>query len=107
MRKPSCKSCGKEGHYAYQCFLTAKKVPKTAKRIKRIGRRGLEYIEWRDNVAIPHLTAHFGYKCAVCGSDKNLDVAHIKGRGANPQMKMSLDNVVWKCRTCHRKEHNG
>jgi len=94
-----CKLCGQFGHYPYKCRLN----PKKPKRIKQIGRKGLAYNEWRDNVAIPHLIAKNGYKCALCGSGGKLDVDHIQKRrmGGAPSRTMNLNNVRFLCRSCH------
>lgn len=73
--------------------------------MRRLGRRGREYIEWRDSVAIPYLDKKFGHVCSVedCYSSV-VDVAHIKGRGAHPKLKMELTNVRYLCRPHHQKE---
>lgn len=77
--------------------------PKKRKRITRYGKKAREYSEWRDEVAIPHLIAKDGRKCALCGSTGKLDVQHKQKRGSHPELKMSLDNVEFLCRTCHIK----
>lgn len=77
---------------------------KPRKRIKQMGRRGMEYKEWRDNVAIPYLDTTFGRKCSVEGcKNTNLDVDHILKRGSHPELKMDLSNVRYLCRTHHRE----
>lgn len=80
---------------------------KRQKPIRKIGKRGLEYIAWRDNIAIPYLDRTSGHKCSVCGIGGELDVAHIKKRGSHPNLKMDLINVHYLCRLCHTKEHSG
>lgn len=79
---------------------------KKPKAIKRIGKRGLAYIGWRDNTAIPYLDDTFGHLCSVCGVGGKLDVAHIRKRGSHPKLKMDLTNIIYKCRSCHLVEHN-
>lgn len=92
-----CKYCQATTHYPYKCKLN----PKKPKRIKQIGRRGLKYNDWRDNVAKPYLIAKNGYKCVICGSQKKLDIDHILKRGSHPELKMDLNNVRFLCRSCH------
>lgn len=96
-----CKFCGATNHYPYKCRLN----PKKPKRIKPIGRRGLAYNEWRDTIAIPHLIAKDGRKCALCGSTGKLDIDHIQKRrmGGAPSRTMKLDGVRFLCRSCHIK----
>ncbi len=74
--------------------------------IRKVGRRGKEYIKWRDNVAIPYIDKKFGHVCSECGRGGSLDVAHIQKRGSHPSLKMDLKNVKYLCRGCHHAEHN-
>lgn len=96
-----CKFCGSVFHYPYMC----KDNPKKRKRITRYGKKAREYREWRDEVAIPHLIAKDGRKCALCGSTGKLEVDHIAKRrmGGAPSRTMNLENVRLLCRTCHIK----
>lgn len=95
MAKP-CSVCGSSYHTATFCYR-AKKKP-----VKKIGRRGAEYIRWRDEVAIPYLDATYGRVCSYPGcKTTKVDVDHIKKRGSNPKLKMSLSNVRYLCRTHH------
>jgi len=73
--------------------------------MRKIGRRGREYIKWRDEIAIPYLDKTSGHSCNCCGVGGKLDVAHKLKRGSHPHLKMSLENIEWKCRNCHLKEH--
>ena len=75
--------------------------------MKKIGRRGLAYIEWRDTVAIPYLDEKFGHVCSVEGCFSGVvDVCHIKKRSTHPSLKMDLNNIIYKCRKHHLEEHN-
>lgn len=69
-----------------------------------IGKSAIRYSEWRDQVAKPYLDNIYGHYCVDCGTQDNLDVAHILGRGSHPRLKMVVSNVHWKCRACHQKE---
>lgn len=95
MSKP-CAVCGSDKHTKTFCFQ-AKRTP-----VKKIGRRGMEYRAWRDEVAIPHLDATYGRVCSVAGCNiARVDVDHIKKRGSHPHLVMSLDNVRYLCRRHH------
>lgn len=97
----ACKYCGSLKHYPYLCRLN----PKKPKRISRFGKKAQEYSKWRDEVAIPYLTAKNGYKCGLCGSSGKLDVDHIQKRrmGGAPSRTMDINNVRLLCRSCHIK----
>lgn len=100
-RKP-CKYCQELSplHWPYQCRLN----PKKPKRPKQRGKGTIAYEKWRDTVARPYLDKAFGHRCVDCGTSRGLDVAHIRNRGSRADLKMKLDNVQYKCRTCHQKE---
>ena len=76
---------------------------KPRKRINPMGKRTLEYNEWRDTVAIPYLDATYGRICATpdCMVTTKLDVQHKQKRGSHPELKMNLNNVEYLCRTHH------
>ncbi len=46
-----------------------------------------------------------GYKCQVCGSQKNLCAHHIKPRGGYPELAYEIDNVITLCKKCHAEKH--
>lgn len=80
-------------------------IPKAAPtRIKQVGKRELEYRKWRDEQAIPYLDKRFGHTCFDCGTRDNLDVDHQLKRSVRPDLKMDLNNVAWRCRSCHIKK---
>lgn len=75
------------------------------KPIKKIGREGQRYIEFRNDIAYPHLVEKFGEKCSKCGrSDLPLDVDHLKNRGSHIELKYTLSNLALLCRSCHIKK---
>jgi len=84
-----------------------KKEKAAPKRMRNKGPATLKYEHWRDTVAIPYLDATYGHICSVCGCGGALDVAHIKGRGANAHLKMVLMNVKYLCRYDHMKADSG
>ena len=67
-----------------------------------------QYENWRDKVAKPYLDEKYGRICRKCGKSNCdscergvLEVDHIIGRAARPDLKMSLENVQYLCRECH------
>ena len=44
------------------------------------------------------------YKCA-CGSNKNLELHHIKSVASMPELAYEKSNIQVLCRTCHREVH--
>lgn len=92
--------------------LLQKKPPKLKAEPKRIatkGKRQLEYEQWRDETAIPYLDQTYGHVCFEPGCTKTtgLDVDHIKSRGSHPELKMNVDNVVYRCRRHHIEKDGG
>lgn len=79
---------------------------KPRKPIKQKGKKTLEYEAWRDNVAKPYLDKKYGRICNACYGNRcgneQLDVDHIKNRGSNPSLRVSLVNVQYLGRVCHR-----
>lgn len=76
---------------------------KPRKRIKQKGKHTIEYEIWRDNVGIPYLERQ-GHACVECGATGELDVDHIKNRGSHYHLRMSLTNIQYLCRPCHRQK---
>ena len=92
----ACEICGKRAYSNY-CMQHKPRKP-----IKQRGKRTIEYENWRDNVARPHLDKK-GRRCAQCGAvGVPLDVDHIKNRGSHYHLRMNLSNVQYLCRPCHR-----
>lgn len=46
-----------------------------------------------------------GRKCEMCGSEKNLQVHHIKYINGLYAWEYSQDEVIVLCRNCHKGEH--
>ena len=92
----SCKVCEKR---SYSEYCTSHKPRKS---IRKRGKQTLAYEAWRDKIAIPYLNNKFGKKCVECNATDNLDVDHIKSRGSHYDLRMSLENVQYLCRGCHR-----
>lgn len=108
MKPRACKSCGGEWHTAFNCPLRPRKgFVNKVKLMKPIGRQGLKYNQFRNNVAYPYLVEKYGEQCNSCGrSDLPLDVDHIKKRGSRPDLKYDLNNLQLLCRSCHAKKDN-
>ena len=68
-------------------------------------RQTIKYNEWRDNVALPAVIKRDGELCFDCRSKVGVHLHHIKSRGAHPELKYDLDNLVLLCSYCHRKRH--
>ena len=58
--------------------------------------------KWR---RIRNLHLESNPNCAICGSDENLTVHHIKSFSENPELELSLDNLITLCENknlnCH------
>lgn len=82
--------------------------------MKQVGKQGNIYRVWLHNVARPYLDKRYGRDCALCKAPPPVneetgevgyhDVDHIKKRGSNPQLKMSVHNIRYLCGNCHRNE---
>ena len=48
-----------------------------------------------------------GYKCQICGSQKNLCGHHVKERAKHPELAYEIDNIITLCKSCHAKQHPG
>ena len=46
-----------------------------------------------------------GYKCAECGTNKNLCAHHIKPRSEYPNLIYDMENIITLCKSCHAKKH--
>lgn len=105
MANKPCEICGANS-YSGRCFRHKERKPLA--RIKRPRQNGKEYERWRkfrQEVAIPYMDEHYGHHCRCCGrSDVPLDIDHIHGKGARPELKYQLSNLQYLCRPCHRNK---
>lgn len=68
-------------------------------------RNNYQYRKWRQSVL-----KRDGYKCAICGSKKNLEAHHIKPFAHFENYRLDINNGITLCRKCHKqvhKEQNG
>lgn len=100
-----CSVCSSKFHTSFNCPRRFRKP------INTLGRRGMAYRKWRDEVAIPYLKEQFGYVCNGCQGqkcgNKYLEVDHILNRGSNPHLIMELSNIQFLGRyPCHIEKTN-
>lgn len=63
------------------------------------------YRRWRESVF-----ERDGYKCKICGSNKNIQAHHIipwSQTRNNKGLRYDIDNGITLCRKCHLKAHGG
>lgn len=94
-----CKTCGKEGHYAYQCFLNRKAI-------KPIGR-----VQKATNIAVAEWKAtqepnHEGYYiCYLCGKWINYLVAeHTQSKVRHPESRTDKTLLRPVCNPCNERK---
>lgn len=63
-------------------------------------RNSNEYLKWRREI----LTRD-KFKCVICGSNKDLEVHHIKKFSEFPELRLNIENGVTLCKKCHRELH--
>ena len=90
-------SCGSTTHYPTFCPYRKRKP------ISKRGKKALEWQAFRDTIAIPYLDKKYGHVCSVkgCTETTNLDVDHIKTRGAHPELRLDVKNLRYLCRRHH------
>lgn len=98
-KQPNCVN----NSYGEYCWRHKPRKP--ISRITRPKQKGKEYERWRkfrEEVAIPYMDEHYGHHCRCCGrSDVPLDIDHIQGKGARPELKYQLSNLQYLDRICH------
>lgn len=47
-----------------------------------------------------------GRICVRCGCKKNLTIHHLIPINQKPNLAFDVDNTVWLCEQCHKKEHD-
>lgn len=109
-----CKLCKSKYHTAWQCpskprsaLLRGNSTLLAKKPMKRLGKEGRRYMEFRNDVAYPYLVERDGEQCSHCGrADVPLDVDHLHKRGSHPELKYDLNNLQLLCRRCHDRKDN-
>ena len=48
-----------------------------------------------------------GYKCQICGSQKDLCGHHVKEKAQYPELAYEVSNIITLCKHCHAKQHPG
>jgi len=48
-----------------------------------------------------------GYKCQICGSQKDLCGHHVKEKALYPELAYEVSNIITLCKHCHAKQHPG
>ena len=111
MKIPKCKYCGKEGHYAYQCFKKrAEQKPKkpTAKRGNVRKQLIAELDKITSELVRKKACGSDGFAfCFTCGVRKPwqmLDCGHFRSRRFT-QTRFDFDNLRPQCRECNRYKH--
>lgn len=107
-----CRNCGRTfpqyNTTVTICALCAfNRYNKPRKPLKVRGKRTKEYDKWRRDIAVPYLDKTFSHQCSNCGRTDQLDIDHIKSRGAHPELRMELSNIQWLCRPCHQLKTDG
>jgi hypothetical protein len=50
---------------------------------------------------------NYNVKCSICSTDKDLELHHLKGINAYPELEFDEENVCFLCGTCHKLVHHG
>lgn len=102
MKKPLCKICDREGHYAYQCFKKQQKPLQSTKQMKRNGKHHRLWQEtkarWYKANPFPH------YTCYICGavmSKEYTTLDHKIPRSRAPELRYDLNNLAPCCFACN------
>lgn len=66
------------------------------------GRASNTYLTWQKAVFLRDW-----YKCAECGSQKDIQAHHIQHWSTHPDQRFDVDNGLTLCHSCHCKKHNG
>ena len=69
----------------------------------------LENLTARERTPLDHwrrrVLSRDGYKCIICGSNKNLEAHHIIPVRNSNEQKFNDNNGITLCRECHRLVH--
>jgi len=73
--------------------------------MRRRSKKQIEYEQWLEKVARPAVIARDGNSCRCCFRDayegEKLDLDHIIGKGAHPELKRDINNLQLLDRICH------
>jgi 5-methylcytosine-specific restriction endonuclease McrA len=85
------------------------KEPKKRKPLKNIGKWTLAWKRTRAEWLRLHPADYRGmWQCAYCGNwFEHITLDHKLGRGAHPEERYNLDNLVPLCAPCHVKKDSG
>lgn len=114
---PKCKICGgnlaryetpkrKTTEICQKCYrgeVTKRWNPSISPELRKHGRTiNPEYYEWRNEVF-----KRDGYACVLCGDNRghNLNAHHLDGFSTAEELRVSLDNGVTLCESCHKDFH--
>lgn len=74
-----------------------KKEPKPKKRMRQVGKRGLEWLAFRREWIKNHPPDYRdSWPCGICGQPVykiGMELDHIKKRGSNAELRLDDDNV--------------
>lgn len=71
----------------------------SSEKVERI--RNNQFKRFRDSVL-----QRDGYKCVLCGNNKNLTIHHLKEVSKFPELQLDINNAVTLCEKCHKKIHS-
>lgn len=83
-------------------------LPRATKRIKQQSTKEIAYQTYKETVLRPALIERQGNVCFCCHRpaevNETLDIDHVIGKGPRPDLKRTLSNLVFLCRSCHRNK---
>lgn len=65
-------------------------------------RNSQRYKEWRSSVFVRD-----GFRCAKCGTKKDLQAHHKRTWKKNKELRYEVSNGITLCRSCHLEAHGG
>lgn len=112
MKIPKCKNCGKEGHYAFQCFSRPMMLKATKNHQKNVISHRKKLIAELDKITSELVRKSQANKnglvyCYTCGVRKpwqKMDCGHYRSRRF-VQTRFDLDNLRPQCQLCNRYKH--
>lgn len=109
MKIPKCKYCGKEGHYAYQCFKKRKEQPKPKTKPKSNRKNLINELDKVTSELVRRQACDskglvYCFTCGVRKPWQMLDCGHFRSRRFT-QTRFDFDNLRPQCRECNRYKH--